>query len=118
VSLEGGTVEYTDQQRATFKDVYARRFRGQLIMLGSLFAALGALSFTDNGRSIFGLSDNVLGPIALVVMVGAVVYSALNWRCPACGMGLGKGFNPRRCRRCGIELRGGGKPSGPKRNYR
>jgi hypothetical protein len=111
-------VEYTDQQRAAFKEVYARQFRKQLVMMGVLAAALVALAFTDDGGTFFGVTDNVLGPIAVVVMVGATVFSALNWRCPACRMGLGKGFNPKQCRRCGIELRGKGDARGPKRNYR
>jgi hypothetical protein len=111
-------MEYTEQQRAAFKETYARVFRGQLVMIGVLAAALLALAFTDDGGTFFGLRDNVLGPIAVVIMVAAVVFSVLNWRCPACRAGLGKKFNPKQCRWCGIELRGTGEARGPKRNYR
>jgi len=32
---KGETLEYTDQQRAAFKDAYAKRLRKQLIMMRS-----------------------------------------------------------------------------------
>jgi hypothetical protein len=111
-------VEYTDQQRAAFKDVYARRFRGHLIMLGLFFAAMVPLAFADKRGTFFGVSENVLGPIAVVVLVGAMAFSVFNWRCPACRMGLGKGFNPTHCRTCGIELREKREARGAKGGYR
>ena len=99
-------MEYTDQQRAAFKDAYAKRFRKQLIMMVLLLAGIAPLAFTEDGATFFGLSEAVLGPIALVATVGAVIFSVRNWNCPACDMGLGRAFNPKHCRKCGIELRG------------
>jgi len=99
-------VEYTDQQRAAFKDAYAKRFRKQLIMGVLLLAALVPLALTDDGATFFGLSEAVLGPIAVVAIVGAMIFSVRNWNCPACDRGLGRAFNPKHCPKCGIELRG------------
>jgi hypothetical protein len=79
-------------------------------MLGLFLLALASLAIADERGSFFGIRENVLGPITVVVLVGGTVYSVFNWRCPACGMGLGKGFNPKHCRRCGIELRGKREP--------
>ena len=104
---EGETLEYTNQQRAAFKDAYAKRLRKQLIMIVLLFASMAALAFTKEGATFFGLSDAVFGPIALVaIFVGWMIFNGRNWRCPACDEYLGRAFNPKHCRRCGIELRG------------
>lgn len=104
---EGGTLEYTDQQRAAFKDGYARRLRKRLIMMALLLAVMASLALTEDGAIILGLPDAVFGPIALVAAIaGWVIFEGRNWRCPACHEYLGRGFNPRQCRRCGVELRG------------
>ena len=99
--------EYTDQQRAAFEDAYANRLRKQLIMIVLLFAVMAPLPFIEDGATFFGLSGAVLGPISLVaIFVGWVIFNGRNWRCPACDNYLGRAFNPKHCRRCGIELRG------------
>ena len=97
---------YTDQQRAAFKDAYAKRLRKQLLMIVLVFAVMVPLPFVEDGATFFGLSGAVLGPISLVVIVvGWVIFNSRNWRCPACDKHLGRAFNPKRCHRCGIELR-------------
>jgi hypothetical protein len=76
-------------------------------MLVLLFAVMALLAFTEDGATFFGLSGAVLGTISLVaIVVGWVIFQGRNWRCPACDEHLGRAFNPRHCRRCGIELRG------------
>ena len=46
-----------------------------------------------------------LGPISLVaIVVGWVIFNGRNWRCPACDNYLGRAFNPKHCRTCGIEF--------------
>lgn len=83
------------------------RLRKQIIMIVLLFALMSAPAFTKDRDTIFGLSAAVLGPIALVaIFVGWVIFHSRNWRCPACDQNLGRAFNPRHCRICGIELRG------------
>jgi hypothetical protein len=104
---EGGTLEYTDQQRAAFKDAYAKRLRKKLIMIVLLFAVMAPLPFIEDGSTYFGLSGAVFGSISLVaIVVGWVIVEGRNWRCPACDQYLGREFNPKHCRRCGVELRG------------
>lgn len=41
---------------------------------------------------------------ALVIVIGLVVFSRLNWKCPNCNKYLGKGTNPKHCNHCGEEL--------------
>ena len=99
-------MEYTDQQRAAFKDAYAKRLRTQLIMIVLVVSAIAALASTEDGDTFFGLSVAVLGPISFVaIVVGWMIFHDRNWRCPACDQYLGRAFNPKHCRRCGIALR-------------
>jgi len=55
---------YTDQQRAAFKDAYAKRLRQQLLMIVLLFAVMVPLPFIEGSATFFGLSGAVLGPIS------------------------------------------------------
>jgi hypothetical protein len=100
-------LEYTDQQRAAFKDAYAKRLRKQLLMIVLLLAVMAPLPFIEGSAIFFGLSGAVLGPISLVaIVIGWVILNGRNWRCPACDNYLGRAFNPKNCHRCSIELRG------------
>lgn len=100
-------MEYTDQQRAAFKDAYAKRLRKQLLMMVLLFAVVAPLPFIEDDATFFGLPGVVFGPIAFAaIVIGWVIFNGRNWRCPACNEYLGRAFNPRHCRSCGIELRG------------
>jgi hypothetical protein len=98
-------LEYTDQQRAAFKDAFAKRLRKQLIVIVLLFAVVAPLPFIEDDAAFFGLSGAVLGPISLVaIAIGRVIFNGRNGRCPACDNYLGRAFNPKHCHRCGIEL--------------
>jgi len=55
--------------------------------------------------TLLGVSAVIWGPVLAVFVVGALVFSFKNWRCPACNGYLGKAFNPRYCSKCGVELR-------------
>jgi hypothetical protein len=72
--------QYTHPQRATFKDVYARRFRKQLVMMVLLFVVTGAFAFADT----LGLPEGVLALIFVLAAVCWVIVHGRNWRCPAC----------------------------------
>ena len=104
---EAATAEYTEPQRAAFKTVYATRLRRQVFGIAVLFAAMVPLPFLEDSATYFGLAGAVLGPISFVaIAIGWIIFNTRNWRCPACDEHLGRAFNPRRCRSCGIELRG------------
>ena len=103
---EGETLEYTDEQRAAFRDAYTKRLRKQLLMIALLFAVMVPLPFIEDDAIFFGLRGAVLGPISFVaIVIGWVILNGRNWRCPACDEYLGRAINPKHCRSCGIELR-------------
>ena len=91
-------MEYTDQQRAAFKDVYAKRIRKQLIMIVLLFAVMAPFPFIVDDAPFFGLSGAGLGPVSFVaIVVGWVSFIGGNWRCPACNSSVGRACIPGRC---------------------
>lgn len=42
--------------------------------------------------------------VAVLIIIGVVIFSRYNWRCPKCNSYLGKGTNPKHCSNCGEEL--------------
>jgi len=85
-------MEYTEEQRARFRSKFRRRRNWQ-------FAAAAAFVL-----AVF-LKETRLGFLAaLLVMLGVLVFSLYNWRCPACRKYLGRAMNPKVCARCGVVL--------------
>ena len=54
--------------------------------------------------TIAGLPASVLMGAAFALVLGAVVFSFQNWRCPSCNGYLGKAISPRFCSKCGAAL--------------
>jgi len=100
-------LEYTDEQKARFRETYATRRRRQHALTVFLAALIFGLFFVGPRYlgSIRGLSVTAIAPVSFVVVAGAMIFSLRNWRCPACNRYLGRTFNPRYCQGCGIELR-------------
>jgi len=100
-------MQYTESQKADFKQLYTRRRGKQLAVSVPLVAVVLALALTQDPQSetILALSAQIAGPIFLVIVAGALLFSYRNWRCPACNKYLGRTFNPKHCHSCGVELR-------------
>ncbi len=100
-------MDYTEVQLAGFRADFARRRKNQWIVSIPIGAILLGFIFTqDRGaNTIFGLSAPVGGPIVLASVLGVLLYSLRNWRCPACDRYLGRSLNPRFCPHCGVALR-------------
>jgi len=99
-------MEYTEQQKTEFKAEFSRRRRNQLIATVPMIAAVLGAAFGEGYiTQTLGLRMEVFGGIALVVIAAGVIFSLVNWRCPACGRYLGKGMGPNHCPKCGVALR-------------
>jgi len=98
---------YTPQQKAEFKAEFAVRRRRRWLGVAVIFIAVLVVVLTGNriGGPLLGIGAAVWQPVGVVVVLGAVVFSLINWRCPACGRYLGRTINPAFCPRCGIALR-------------
>ena len=99
-------MEYTDGQKALFKTTFAARRRKQRFLAVPLIAIFIVFAvFRDRKQSeLFGLSAAIWGPMFLILVAGAVIFSFVNWKCPACNKYLGKNTNPIFCSKCGVEL--------------
>ena len=99
---------YTEDQKAEFRAEFAMRRRRQLfVSIPLVIFMVGVMVALDEKAKapVFGISPSVVIGIFAVVMVGGLVFSLLNWRCPACQRYLGKQINPSFCHRCGVPLR-------------
>ena len=100
-------MEYTEQQKASFKEQFAVRRKRQIILavpLIAVFIAFAMATNEENGGALLGIPVSFIGPIFLTFVVGALAFSLRNWRCPACNKYLGKGIGPRFCPKCGVAL--------------
>jgi hypothetical protein len=98
-------MEYTEQQKQTFKTQFSERRTRQIIVAVPLIGMVVLFALADEAsQTVAGLPMAVFLPAFLVVVVGALVFSFRNWRCPACDRYLGKGSNPHFCPKCGVAL--------------
>jgi ribosomal protein S27AE len=99
---------YTEEQKAAHRTEFALRRKRQLfVSIPLVVVMLGVMVVLDDKTkaSVWGLSPSVVVGIFAVLMGGGLVFSLLNWRCPACGRYLGKHISPSFCHRCGVPLR-------------
>ncbi len=95
---------YTPKQQAEFKARLIEKQRYQVAIYVPLVGAVALLFLsTRPGPDLWQEPGTmVLGTLGLVLTT--LVFSWLNWRCPACAKFLGRGLNPDRCPRCGVEF--------------
>lgn len=59
----------------------------------------------DSGQAyVMGYDKSTVLEVGIGVILVALVFSLINWRCPACNKYLGKGPNPKFCSKCGVQL--------------
>lgn|SRR5262245_41763106 len=99
-------MQYTSDQQTEFKRLFSQRRRRQLLLAVPLFALVITMAVRSDSATpdILGIPPAVYGPIFLVLVLGALIFSFLNWRCPACKGYLGKAISPRFCSKCGVVL--------------
>jgi hypothetical protein len=97
---------YTSEQEAEFKQQFAgRRKRQRALAIPMIVAVVAAAAFRNSGTpDSLGISAAVWATAFLVLVVGALIFSFRNWRCPACDRYLGRQSNPKFCSKCGVVL--------------
>ena len=84
---------------------FKRRQKRQLVVTLPLVVLVFAiLVLGDRGISLGGVSCSAIARPAFVVLIGLILFSLQNWRCPACNGYLGKVISPRFCSKCGAAL--------------
>lgn len=101
-------MEYTEPQKQVFRTTFARRRRHQLVVAVPVMVVIVAaiLGHEPGAGSVYGLPVALWAPLLVVVVAVALIVSFVNWRCPACNRYLGRGWNPKFCPKCGVQLRG------------
>jgi hypothetical protein len=97
---------YTHEQETEFRQQFARRRKRQILLAIPLIAAIVGLAVLgeSEGEALFGLPPTIWGPAFFLLVVGALIFSFRNWRCPACDRYLGKQMSPTFCSKCGVAL--------------
>jgi len=97
---------HSSQQESEFKRLFSKRRRRQLLLAVPLVPAFIAVAVQRDSATpeIFGVPPSIYGPAFFVLVIAALIFSFLNWRCPACNGYLGKAFSPRFCAKCGAVL--------------
>jgi len=67
-----------------------------LVLLAAILYKRPDLLGAFSGRTMFGMQ--------IVTIASFVVYTAYNWRCPACDKHLGSDIHRTRCKKCGARL--------------
>jgi hypothetical protein len=99
--------EYTDAQKAHFKQQWAAMRRRQYIAVLPFLVFFGSIAILGvrKGDAVVTASDGLVLALLLALVVGSSVLALQNWRCPACRRVLGSEANPRFCSKCGIALK-------------
>jgi len=84
---------------------FARRRKRQIMVTIPAFV-VGFVAFTlASGDQPPSTGYFLPMGVAVVAFVSLVVFSLVNWRCPACKGYLRKATNPKFCPNCGVALR-------------
>ena len=100
-------MEYTEGQKEQFRREFAIRRRRQFIMaipIILIVIVIKAVKDRDD-EMLFGMPASTWAPIIILIVVGAIIFSIKNWRCPACNKYLGKNMSPSFCIKCGLPLK-------------
>ena len=103
--------DYTEQQKAEFKEQFNIIKKRQYICAAPVIAALipALLGEGQNWQgSIVGLPYSLFALAFPFTVLAVLAFSFWNWRCPACNRYLGSGGSlqgPTSCPNCGIALR-------------
>jgi hypothetical protein len=101
-------MEYTDHQKQEFKDQFTKRRRRQLMFFYSpiVILIMLLLSIDETTGQLLGfIPASIFTPVSIIALVGVLIFSIKNWKCPACNHYFEKAFNPSFCSKCGVKLR-------------
>ncbi len=92
------------EDTAIMKEFRRRQTRQILAVAVVLFLVLLA-AVVRKRPDIFGEFSSASLFAAQAICIAAFIgFTAMNWRCPACGRHLGGNIDRRRCGRCGTKL--------------
>ena len=76
----------------SIQEEFKKRKRNQII--GTIIVSIAMV--------VVIITEGNISPV--VIIIGVVIFSFKNWRCPNCNKYLGKSLSPKFCQHCGEEL--------------
>ena len=100
-------MEYNEEQKAAFKQQAAGRRRNQIVLAIPLAIGLIASELVrdEQAETILWIPEIIAGPIQLLTVDCALIYSYTNWRCPGSNKYIGRSLFRKTCHACGIAIR-------------
>jgi hypothetical protein len=92
-----------DQVKLVFKRKKTLNTIATLIVFAVAFFAV----WYGNNRDLFSDDNTRLAIVVAIcaISMGGLLFTIMNWRCPACRKSLGRVSNPSTCKHCGVKLR-------------
>lgn len=104
----GASEESEPMEQNTTQNVintFAKRKMRQLILtIPLILVIIGMVSVEDMEGEIAGIPVKLISYTCRALVIAGIIFSFINWRCPACERYLGRSFSPKFCRRCGAQL--------------
>lgn len=99
-------VNLTQQEQEEVCSKFKKRKKLQYMLVIPFAIWILPLIITRRWGTIpFWLSEDIVMPISVVILIVGLILSWINWRCPYCNKYLGKQINPAFCQKCGVKLR-------------
>lgn len=100
---------YSDQQILEFRCQFSERRKRQLILAVILLPLVIGVQLMRHGEGggtleAIGLTEAAAGKAFFGLVVGALLFSFKNWRCPACDAYLGRSVGHKFCPKCGVKF--------------
>ena len=93
------------QTQQNIEEFKKRRNRQLMVSVPFVLLLLASFWLGENrGTAPLGVSPDMFAAIFVASVIGILIFSFRNWRCPACNGYLGKGISPRFCPKCGAQL--------------
>lgn len=86
---------------------FEKRKKKQLIVLLTCIPVVLLYLLQSSSKRLPFIDDGGMAIASLLFLVGVIVFTLLNWRCPNCNSFLGKRFLMKKCDQCGVRLQGG-----------
>ena len=97
-------MQYTQEQQEEFKRQFSTRRRRQIFLAVPIVVLAVCVRIFSEQIQKTGIPDAVWITVFLVLVLGAILFSFRNWRCPACDRYLGRSIGPSFCPKCGVAL--------------
>lgn len=90
----------------SIQEKFKQKRNRQIAVAVILFPSIFGMSYISNNPEgeLGGISNYVLLFLLIGLIIGGVIFSIINWRCPSCNAYLGKKLSQKYCSSCGTKL--------------